>query len=187
MTNQVLLSECALDSKALIWQCFHTKSEPRLYRSTLLGTEAVQRLWSPCCVGLEEQFLVSFECLEALVPTCQLCKLPSGLADRRSPCLRAPAPPRPLGGLGPLELRQLIQDAVSKLSFGAIVAPIAQNLEPGTFLRELLAQKVQVRWLTGEPVSILCQHKWERWRPSPAKAQPMKRAADGLPAREDGS
>jgi hypothetical protein len=101
--------------------------------------------------------------------------------------LPEPAPPRPLGGLGPLELRQLIQDAVSKLSFGAIVAPIAQSLEPGTFLRELLAQKVQVRWLTGEPVSILCQHKWERWRPSPAKAQPMKRAADGLPAREDGS
>jgi hypothetical protein len=62
--------------------------------------------------------------------SCQLCKLPSGLADRRSPCLPEPAPPRPLGGLGPLEVRQLIQDAVSKLSFGAIVAPIAQSLVP---------------------------------------------------------
>ena len=69
MTNQVLLSECALYSKALVWQCVHTKSEHRVYRSTLLGSEAVQRLWSACCVGLEEQFLVSFKCLEALAPT----------------------------------------------------------------------------------------------------------------------
>jgi hypothetical protein len=37
----------------------------------LLGSEAVQRLWSACCAGLEEQFLVSLEDLEALVPTVQ--------------------------------------------------------------------------------------------------------------------
>jgi hypothetical protein len=56
--------------------------------------------------------------------------------------LPEPVPPRSLGGLGPLELRQLIQDAVRELSFEAIVAPIAQSLQPGTFLRKLLAQKV---------------------------------------------
>jgi hypothetical protein len=72
VTNQVLLSECALDSKALIWQCVYTKSEHRVYRPTLLGSETIQRLWGACCVGLEEQFLVSFESLEALVATCQL-------------------------------------------------------------------------------------------------------------------
>jgi hypothetical protein len=67
VTNYVLLSECAPDSKALVWQCVHTKSEHRVYRSTLLGSEAVQRVWSPRCVGVEEQFLVSLEDLEALV------------------------------------------------------------------------------------------------------------------------
>src|SRR5215213_6747896 len=68
------------------------------------------------------------------------------------------APPCPLGNLGPLELRKLIENAICQLAFGGVIATVVESAYLTTVLLELLAQPVVIGRLTGEAVPILCQH-----------------------------
>src|SRR5215218_8238738 len=47
------------------------------------------------------------------------------------------APPRPLGYLGPLKLRKLIEDAVRELALRRIVAPVVEGSDLRLMLRKL--------------------------------------------------
>src|SRR5215217_2521367 len=66
--------------------------------------------------------------------------------------------PRPLRYLGPLELGELVEDAVRQLPLRAIVSPIVQSADLRSVLFELTPEEVMVGGLAGDAVPILCQH-----------------------------
>jgi hypothetical protein len=66
--------------------------------------------------------------------------------------------PGSLSYLGTLELRELVEDAISELTFGTFVSPVIESAYLAPVLLKLLAEQVVVGGLPGEPVPILCQH-----------------------------
>src|SRR5919112_467427 len=66
-------------------------------------------------------------------------------------------PARPLGCLCPLELGELVEDAVSQLSFSTLIAAIVESAHLRSVLITLLAQEVVVGGLAGKAVPILEQ------------------------------
>ena len=69
------------------------------------------------------------------------------------------APAGPLGGLGPLELSELVEDAVGKLAFGAIVPVVVEGPEHAPVFLELPLEQVVVGGLAAEAVPVLGQHQ----------------------------
>lgn len=63
-----------------------------------------------------------------------------------------------LGRLGPLELGELVQDAVRKLPFGRVVAAVVHGPDLRPALGEFLPQEVEVRRLPSETVPVLGEH-----------------------------
>lgn len=72
------------------------------------------------------------------------------------PALASPA--TTLAELGPLELGELVQDAIGEIGLGTIAGAIVEGAQLGAVVGELLAQQVEVGWLTGDAVPILRQH-----------------------------
>src|SRR5918993_4901780 len=64
----------------------------------------------------------------------------------------------PLRDLGALVLGDLLYYAVGQLAFRGIVAAIIEGTDLRAILRELLAQEVEVRGLTSQPVAVLGEH-----------------------------
>src|SRR5829696_4860742 len=64
----------------------------------------------------------------------------------------------PLGGLGPFVLGELVEDAIGKLAFRTIVAPIIQGTDLGAVLVELPPEQVVIGWLPSEAVPVLGKH-----------------------------
>src|ERR687889_1464035 len=65
------------------------------------------------------------------------------------------APPCPLGNLGPLELRKLIENAICELPLRGLIATVVESANLTATLLKLLAQQVVIGRLAGEAVSVL--------------------------------
>src|SRR5215213_4666902 len=65
------------------------------------------------------------------------------------------APPCPLGNLGPLEVRQLIENTICELSLRGVVATVVEGAYLAAMLLELPLQEVVIGWLTREAVPVL--------------------------------
>ncbi|CAA9425778.1 MAG: hypothetical protein AVDCRST_MAG03-2878 [uncultured Rubrobacteraceae bacterium] len=98
--------------------------------------------------------------------------------------LHLPAPAA-LRDLRPLELRQLVEDAVREFAFGRVVAPVVQRPQPRALLGELLLEQVQVGGFPGEAVPVLGHNQVYpapgNQVPNPVEAGPLE-AGPALPA-----
>jgi hypothetical protein len=94
--------------------------------------------------------------LGVVVPVPVVC----AVVGKYLPVLDLPqlAPPRTFGGLRPLVLGELVEDAVGELALRALVASVVERPDLRTVLLELLAEEVVVGGLAREAVPILRQH-----------------------------
>src|SRR5829696_1124560 len=82
----------------------------------------------------------------------------AGRNDFALPGLAQPATPCSLRRFRPLELGELVEDAVGELTLRALVSPIVAGTDLRAVLLELASEDVMVGWLPRESVPILCEH-----------------------------
>jgi len=68
------------------------------------------------------------------------------------------ASPGPLCCLCPLELGELVEDAVCELSLWALVPTVVKGADLRPMLLELASEEVVIGGLASEAVPILCEH-----------------------------